>query len=87
MLFATAGYDHTELGPDHIRAKMDEYLKIRYHTALDEIDEDWDLRGLAQDIAAYFAIGLEIADSDIWPQWYEGNEFRSIREQSVATKN
>ena len=42
MLYAKAGYDHTELGPDHIRAKMDEYLKIRYHTALDEIDEDWD---------------------------------------------
>jgi hypothetical protein len=23
-----------------------------------------------------------LADSDRWPEWYEGNEFRSIREES-----
>jgi len=85
MLYAEAGSDHTELGPDYIKAKDDDYLKRRYHTALDEVGDDWDLRGLAQDIALYFAIGLDVAESETWPNWYEGNEFRSIRDHSRET--
>ena len=87
MLYAESGSDHRELGPDYIKIKSSEYLKNRYHTALDEIEDDWDLRGLVQDIEMYFAIGLEIADGDTWPEWYEGNEFRSIREHSLSSKN
>jgi Zn-dependent M28 family amino/carboxypeptidase len=80
MLYAESGSDHVELGPDYVEAKNKEYLERRYHSALDEITPDWDLRGAAQDIELYFQIGLEVADSDRWPEWYEGNEFRSIRE-------
>jgi len=83
MLYAEAGSDHRELGPDYIKIKGKEYLETRYHTALDEMSDDWDLRGLEQDIELYFGIGLEVADGDNWPQWYEGNEFRAIREQSL----
>jgi Zn-dependent M28 family amino/carboxypeptidase len=83
MLYAEAGSDHRELGHDYIKIKGGEYLKYRYHTVRDEIDEEWDLRGLAQDIEMYFGIGLEVADGDEWPEWYEGNEFRSIREHSL----
>lgn len=82
MLYAKAGSDHTELGPDYIKAKSEEYLKNRYHTPFDEIEQDWDLRGLAQDIELWFVIGLAVADSDAWPDWYEGNEFRAIRANS-----
>ena len=83
MLYAESGSDHRELGPDYIKTKDSEYLKDRYHTVRDEIDDDWDLRGLALDIEMYFGIGLEVADGDEWPEWYEGNEFRSIREHSL----
>jgi len=83
MLYAEAGSDHRELGPGYIEAKSQEYLKNRYHTALDEVGDDWDLRGLAQDIELWFNIGLEVADSDVWPNWYEGNEFKAIRDNSL----
>jgi Zn-dependent M28 family amino/carboxypeptidase len=83
MLYAESGSDHRELGPEYIKTKSAEYLKDRYHTVRDEIDEDWDLRGLALDIEMYFGIGLELADGEEWPEWYEGNEFRSIRENSL----
>ena len=83
MLYAEAGSDHVELGPDYIKAKSADYLKNRYHTVLDEVDDDWDLRGLVQDIELYFGVGLEVADGNTWPQWYEGNEFRAIRESSL----
>jgi Zn-dependent M28 family amino/carboxypeptidase len=84
MLYAESGSDHRELGPAYVEAKSREYLEQRYHTALDEVAPDWDLRGLEQDIELYFAIGLEVADSDAWPQWYEGNEFRAMREESLS---
>jgi len=82
MLYAEAGSDHAELGPGYIESKSDEYLKLRYHSPLDEVQGDWDLRGLAQDIELWFNIGLEVADGDAWPNWYEGNEFRAIRDAS-----
>ena len=69
-------------GPEYIKEKSDEYLKNRYHTPLDEIGDDWDLRGLVQDIELWFAVGLAVADSDWWPNWYAGNEFRSVRDHS-----
>ncbi|MEE8496431.1 MAG: M28 family metallopeptidase [Xanthomonadales bacterium] len=86
MLYAKSGSDHRELGADYIQAKKAEYLKSRYHAVRDEIDDDWDLRGLVLDIEMYFAIGLELADGDAWPEWYKGNEFRSIREHSQGNK-
>jgi hypothetical protein len=49
----------------------------------DEVVDDWDLRGAAEDVGMYFRIGLEVADSDQWPEWYEGNEFRAVRENSL----
>jgi Zn-dependent M28 family amino/carboxypeptidase len=86
MLYAEAGSDHLELGPDYIREKNAEYLENRYHTPLDEVGEDWDLRGMVQDIELYFGVGLTVADSDLWPEWYEGNEFRSVRQHSMKVK-
>ena len=82
MLYAESGSEHTELGPDYIPARSDEYLRQRYHSPLDEFSDDWDLRGLAQDIELWFGIGLNVADSDAWPNWYSGNEFRAIRDES-----
>lgn len=82
MLYAKSGSEHLEKGPDYLPEKNAEFLKNRYHSPLDEVGDDWDLRGLAQDIQLYFAISAEVANSEDWPQWYEGNEFRAIREQS-----
>lgn len=85
MLYAKAGSDHMELGPEYIKEKGAYFLKNRYHTALDEIGDDWDLRGAGQDLEMYFGIGLEVADGEQWPEWYEGNEFRAVREQSLKS--
>ncbi|MDT8321140.1 MAG: M28 family metallopeptidase [Xanthomonadales bacterium] len=85
MLYAKSGSDHLELGPEYIEAKQADYNKRRYHTVLDEIGEDWDLRGVAQDIELYFAVGLQVTDSEAWPNWYAGNEFRAIREASLSS--
>jgi len=82
MLYAESGSQHTELGPDYIETRNAEYLENRYHSPRDEMQDDWDLRGLVQDIELWFGIGVALVDNDDWPNWYVGNEFRAIREAS-----
>ena len=82
MLYAKAGNDHRELGGDYLVERAVEYVETRYHTPADEVKDDWDLRGIVEDIEIYFSIGWKTANSSHWPEWYEGNEFRAIREAS-----
>jgi len=83
MLYAESGTDHRELGPEYIEARSEEYNDMYYHQPGDEVRESWDLRGAMEDIRLYYEVGLEVADSDAWPEWFEGNEFRAIREASL----
>jgi hypothetical protein len=39
-----------------------------------------------QDLALYYSLGRELADSDAWPEWSPNAEFRAIREKSRAGK-
>jgi Zn-dependent M28 family amino/carboxypeptidase len=83
MLYAKSGSEHMEKGPEYLKEKGSYFLENMYHSPLDEVGDDWDLRGLALDTALYFSIGWQVADSQDWPSWYEGNEFRAIRETSL----
>ena len=40
--------------------------------------------GGVQDVRLYYAVGNAIANSDAWPSWNEGTEFRAIREKSLS---
>ena len=53
-----------------------------YHGVADEYNEMWNLDGLNQTIDVIFNISNELANSSQWPNWYEDNEFRSIRDLS-----
>lgn len=59
------------------------YLKDRYHKPADEVHAAWDNGGILQDMNAHFRIGMAISNSNDWPKWTEGNEFRAIREASM----
>ena len=58
-----------------------DYRDNRYHKPGDEFDPDWDFRGAAQDAEALYRVGRYLAESDAWPNWYEGNEFRALRDR------
>ena len=79
-LYAKGGLDHREHGVEYGRAEQVDYRDNRYHQPADEFDPDWDFRGVAEDLELLYRVGRDVADSDRWPQWYEGNEFRSIRD-------
>ncbi|MAP96281.1 MAG: peptidase M28 [Ponticaulis sp.] len=86
MLYADGGDDMREGGRDAGQAAAADYTNARYHKPQDEYSPDWDLSGMVEDISALYEVGLRIANSDEWPTWYEGNEFESIREADLATR-
>ena len=82
MLYADGGFDKIDGGKEAGRAFGDEYTAKYYHQPSDEYDPDWDLSGFADQLTLTTKMVKYLADSDRWPEWYEGNEFRSIREES-----
>ena len=82
MLYADSGFDKIDGGKEAGRAFGDEYTAKYYHQPSDEYDPDWDLSGFADQLTLTTKMVKYLADSDRWPEWYEGNEFRSIREES-----
>lgn len=86
MLYAKGGNDHIEHGEAYGKEKRAEYVQVAYHKPADEYDPDWDLRGVQQDLWLYYWIGNELANSDVWPNWYAGNEFRAIRDETASER-
>ena len=83
ILYAEGGTVHREHGREYMTEKQAQYTADSYHQPSDEYSDDWDLRGALEDLQLYYDVGRQIADGDEWPQWYQGNEFRQIREQSL----
>ncbi len=84
MMYAEAGIDVRNKGTSWGIARQDDYVANRYHKPSDEYSEDWDIGGIIQDIQMNYLVASEITNSDAWPEWRVGNEFRAIRESSLA---
>ena len=81
MLYTKAGIDSPTQGADYGKRWLDEYTAQKYHKPADEYSPDWDVSGTLQDLQLYYEVGLGIANSQRWPDWYPGVEFRAIRDQ------
>jgi len=84
MLYGRGGEDLVVGGPAAGRAAAMDYRANRYHGVNDEYDPNWDWAGALADVAIYYSLGRELAMSDAWPNWNEGDEFRAIRDRSRA---
>jgi len=62
------------------KAKRDEYTSTDYHKPSDEIKPDWDLSGAIEDVQLMFMVGYNVANTDRFPEWKSGNEFRAKRD-------
>jgi Zn-dependent M28 family amino/carboxypeptidase len=84
MLYADGGVDHVTKGSAYGEAFGKEYTELRYHKPADEYDNSWDLSGIDQVTEILFELGYKLADSSDWPNWYDGNEFRALRDEQRA---
>ena len=86
VLYADGGFDLVEGGKEAGIKIEENYRLDAYHGVADEYNELWNLDGLDQSIDTIFNISNELANSTKWPNWYEGNEFKAIRDASRINK-
>lgn len=84
MIYADSGVDLKDGGEEAGKRYAEDYTANRYHAPGDEFDESWDLSGMVETVEILFDLGEELANSDAWPNWYEGNEFRALRDAQRA---
>lgn len=80
MLYADGGFDLREGGEAEGKKYGEDYVANRYHAPSDEFSDDWDMAGITETAQLLYETGSVLAYSDQWPNWYEGNEFRALRD-------
>jgi len=83
VLFSDDGFDLEDGGIEEGFKKNYEYINLKYHGVEDEYDPSWDLDGFEQTINTIFNISYDLSNSNKWPNWYEDNEFRAIRDAQL----
>jgi Zn-dependent M28 family amino/carboxypeptidase len=84
MLYADGGFDLLEGGSEAGATMGLDYRTNRYHGPADEYSADWNMEGMVEDVTLFYNVGSRIANSEAWPNWYEGNEFRALRDDQMA---
>jgi Zn-dependent M28 family amino/carboxypeptidase len=80
ILYTKYGLDFIGQSRGYGDQKVDEYIAKRYHQVGDVIQPDWSLLGGAEDLQLLWKIGAQMADSDTWPRWKPGAEFKAVRD-------
>ena len=78
------GIDYRDQPPGFGKQKRDDYTANDYHAPSDHVKPDWELGGYAEHAKLLMAVGYRVAQADMYPEWKPGNEFRAIREKSLA---
>jgi Zn-dependent M28 family amino/carboxypeptidase len=63
--------------------KQEDYTANDYHKPSDEIKADWNLEGAVEDLKLLAAVGYSVANSDRYPEWTPGTEFKAKRDQML----
>lgn len=63
-----------------------DYVTNGYHKVGDEYDpESWDMTGIRDDVRVFFETGLELSDTDAFPNFTEASRFRALRDAMRAS--
>ena len=85
-MFTDSGVEYLGKPEGYGQEKRDQYTNVDYHAPSDEVKSDWDLSGLAEDAKLLLTVGYRVAQSETYPEWKPGNEFKAIREQSLRER-
>ena len=87
MLYIDGGEDLVAGGTIAGAEVARDYTENRYHGPKDEYDPNWDWSGVMQDLQLFYRIGRALGNSEAWPNWVPGDEFRATREASCAASS
>jgi Zn-dependent M28 family amino/carboxypeptidase len=61
----------------------EEYNRNDYHKPSDEVKAEWDYSGAVEDMRLLFTVGYRLANTDKYPEWKPGNEFKARRDEMM----
>jgi Zn-dependent M28 family amino/carboxypeptidase len=80
-LYFGTGIDHFEKGKEYGKSLQDDYVANYYHKPNEEYDSArWNLDGAVDDVQLLYHVGKSLANSDKWPEWKAGSEFKAVRD-------
>jgi Zn-dependent M28 family amino/carboxypeptidase len=85
-LYANPGTNYAGKPAGYGQQKKTEYTSRDYHKVTDEVKPDWDLSGAVEDVQLLFQLGWRVAESQQFPEWKPGTEFKARREAMLKRK-
>ena len=86
MLYVDSGIDLVNGGEAAGEAIGQKYTDENYHKPSDQYADSWDMSGIEADVKVDYEIVNRLANSDQWPNWYKGNEFKALRDAQRAAQ-
>lgn len=86
MIYVDNGIDLIDGGVEAGKAFGEDYTANRYHKPGDEYDDSWQVDGIVEVLSILRDVGAELAYGEMWPNWYEGDEFRALRDEMMAAE-
>jgi Zn-dependent M28 family amino/carboxypeptidase len=84
---ALAGaYDMVDGGRPAGERWLSSFTTNCYHQTCDAWAPSWNLEGAAQEAELFYAIGAQLANSRVWPQWSPSSEFAKVRAESASKR-
>jgi Zn-dependent M28 family amino/carboxypeptidase len=83
-LYTDSGIDYIGKDAAFSKQKRDEYTAKDYHKVSDQIKPDWDLAGAVDDAQLLMIIGHRISQTDTFPTWKSGSEFKAKRDAMMG---
>jgi len=81
-IVVAGGYDTVDPNVN-MNEIMDAYDANGYHKVADEFSDDMNFHSTADDLKSMFLIGTDVANSNVFPNWYSGKEFKYLRDQHM----
>ncbi len=82
-----SGSDLVDGGTERAAQIRAAYAAEDYHQQSDEWSPDWDLSGLVRDAQLVHAVAERLGNSEEWPNWAEGSEFKALRDVSAEARD
>ncbi|MDA8018101.1 MAG: M28 family peptidase [Thermoanaerobaculia bacterium] len=82
-----SGSDLVDGGKERAAQIKADYAANDYHQQSDEWSPDWDLSGIIRDAQLIHAVAERLGNSEDWPNWAEGSEFKALRDASTQARD
>jgi Zn-dependent M28 family amino/carboxypeptidase len=78
-----SGVDFIGREPGWGEQQYADWIRYKYHTPGDEVEDSWNLEGLTEDAKLAFRLAAAVANAEVTPTWFEGDEFEAVRKASL----